>query len=260
MTQHQGSWPQGTPCWVDLMAKDIEATKDFYAAVLGWTFTEPAAEFGGYLNALVESEAVAGLSPTMPGMEQTPNLWTVYLASDDLEASAAAVTEAEGSVLAKPMTLGELGAMALFADPGGGVVGAWQAGTHTGFDVVDVDGAVVWCDLMTSDLDTAKDFYARVFGFIYGDSQADVSEDPYLMYSVPGGDRPAGGLGALPAQTQPVWSVCFATDDVDDAARRVADAGGSVLAQPYDFAYGRLVGVTGPDGEPFATMSSDDAA
>ena len=260
MTQHPDSWPQGTPCWVDLMAKDIEATKEFYAAVLGWTFTEPVAEFGGYLNALVGGQQVAGLSPTMPGMEQTPNLWTIYLAADDLQASATAVTEAGGSVLVEAMTLADLGAMAVFSDPGGGVVGAWQAGTHTGFEVVDVDGAVAWCDLMTSDLDAAKNFYARVFGFGFDESEADMGEDAYLIFSVPGGQRPAGGIGALPTQTQPVWSVCFATDDVDDAARRVTDAGGSVLAQPYDFAYGRLIGVTGPDGEPFAMMSGDEAA
>ena len=29
-------WPDGTPCWVDYGAADIETTKRFYADLLGW--------------------------------------------------------------------------------------------------------------------------------------------------------------------------------------------------------------------------------
>src|SRR3982750_3283059 len=44
-------WPNGTPCWVDYGASDLEATKNFYADLLGWEYTGGEPEFGGYLPA-----------------------------------------------------------------------------------------------------------------------------------------------------------------------------------------------------------------
>ncbi len=97
MPDHSGPWPAGTPCWVDLMASDIDRTRAFYREVLGWDFTEPVAEFGGYRSALVRGGQVAGLSPTMPGMEDAPHVWSVYLATDDIGATAAAAAGAGAS-------------------------------------------------------------------------------------------------------------------------------------------------------------------
>lgn len=69
MTGHEGSWPAGTPCWVDITVPDIETSKRFYAALLGWRFDESAPEFGGYTNARLGGRAVAALSPPVPGEE-----------------------------------------------------------------------------------------------------------------------------------------------------------------------------------------------
>ena len=32
-------WPNGTPCWVDLGAADLDAAKAFYSSILGWEYT-----------------------------------------------------------------------------------------------------------------------------------------------------------------------------------------------------------------------------
>ena len=39
MSTHTDPWPAGTPCWVDLMASDLDRTQAFYRDVLGWTYT-----------------------------------------------------------------------------------------------------------------------------------------------------------------------------------------------------------------------------
>jgi len=33
-------WPTGTPCWVDLAVPDADAAREFYAAILGWTYAD----------------------------------------------------------------------------------------------------------------------------------------------------------------------------------------------------------------------------
>ena len=54
-------WPNGTPCWVDYGAADLDATKAFYASVLGWEYTGGDPEFGGYLTATKNGENAAGM-------------------------------------------------------------------------------------------------------------------------------------------------------------------------------------------------------
>lgn len=259
MTARNEPWPAGTPCWVDLMASDPGRTQAFYRDVLGWAYTESQPEYGGYCNALVDGRAVAGLFPTMEGMADAPHRWSVYLATDDITADAATAADAGAAALFEPVQVGPFGAMGMWTDPTGAAVGMWQSREHTGFTLFGEPGAVVWCDLMTADPGTARSFYAAVFGYAY----QDVGDErmPYALFTVPGGDMPAGGIGG-PApgagDAQPGWSVAFQVADVDAALDRVRAAGGSVVEEASDFEYGRMAVVTGPDGEGFVLMTPSE--
>jgi len=254
MTDHPDRWPAGTPCWVDLMAGDLGRSQAFYSRILGWSYSEGSPEFGGYTSALVGGRQVAGIAPTMPGMEEAPHRWTVYLATDDLAATDRAAAGAGAQQVAAPMEVGPLGSMGLWVDPTGAVFGAWQPGRHTGFDAVDEPGSVLWCDLMTSGYAAAKDFYGSLFDYAYDESGSD--DPPYAMFSVPGGERPAGGIGQVgPDTVMSGWTVTFASADVDEAAGLVVEAGGSVESAPSDFAWGRILIARGPDGEQFGLVT-----
>lgn len=255
MSAHPDKWPAGTPCWVDIMVPDLARTQAFYRAVLGWDYTEPVAEFGGYCNATVGGQVVAGLSPQMEGMEGAPTVWTTYLATDDIEATTSAVTANGGQVIAPPMQLFALGSMAVYVDPTGASFGAWQSGEHTGFGAVDEPGAVAWDDVMTSDDDAARRFYAAVFGFTYED--LDMGGMRYAMFSVAGGQREAGGIGEGAGEDGSVWNVAFTVADVDAVVATIGEVGGTVTAQPSDFEYGRILSATGPDGERFQLVSAE---
>ena len=78
------------------------------------------------------------------------------------------------------------------------------------------------------------------------------------MFTPPGAERPAGGMGeAQPDDALgPRWCVTFEVDDVDAARQRVLDAGGEAPTDPWDFEYGRVATVTGLDGEEFSLMTS----
>lgn len=254
MTNRTEPWPAGTPCWTDIMTSDLAASQEFYRAVLGWDFTEGVPEFGGYANALVGGRPVAGLSPTMPGMEDAPKVWAVYLSTDDIAATTAAVTEGGGQVMLAPMQIGDEGSMAIYLDPTGAAFGAFEPRNHTGFQAYDEPGSVAWCDETTTDYEAAKTFYSTVFGYTYDD----IDGMPYAMFTVAGGDRPAGGIGAAQPGDEPVtphWGVCFNVEDVDASAQVVRGAGGSVLTEPFDFEFGRLLVAQGPDAERFSLIS-----
>ena len=152
MVVRKEKWDAGTPCWVDIMAGDLARSQAFYASVLGWDYTESQPEYGGYCNATVKGEVVAGLSPTMPGMEESPHVWTTYLATDDAEATKAAVLAAGGQVMVEPMVVGPFGTMAVYVDPTGAAFGTWQSGENTGFDLATEPGGVFWNDAMVEGL------------------------------------------------------------------------------------------------------------
>ncbi|MCK0112249.1 VOC family protein [Ornithinimicrobium sp. F0845] len=252
MAIHLESWPAGTPCWVDLSVSDPDASRAFYADVLGWEFTESTEEFGGYFMALVDGQPAAGLAPPMPGMDDPGHYWTTYLGTQDIESVAQSVAEHGGSSIFPPMQLEALGSMGLFTDPTGAVFGAWQYGEHTGFNVYDTQGSVSWCEAMVDDFEKGKEFYASVFGFTYEDMSSDGMS--YAMFSVPGGERPAGGIGVVDEGQSPYWSVTFNVASLDETLERARAAGSQVVMEPYAFEFGRVAVITGPDGEMFGVI------
>lgn len=253
MSERTTPWPVGAPSWVDLSVSDIERSKEFYAAVLGWEYSGGAEEFGGYLNATVGGRSVASMSPPMEGQD-TPHYWTTYLASDDSAATEARITAAGGTVVLPSMQVGPFGRMGIYSDPTGAVFGTWEPDAHAGFGLFGEPGAVAWNEAMVGDFEQGKAFYTEVYGWTYGDMSGEGMQ--YAIFTTPGDEAGmTGGIGREDQQ-QPYWSVVFAVDGTDAAVRRVRDAGGQVLVEPFDFEYGRLAIAAGPDGEPFGVITA----
>lgn len=242
--------PTGAPVWVDLMTRDQAAAVDFYGRLLGWEHEAPNPDFGGYLNFTLGGARIAGCMGSMdPAL---PDVWSVYLATDDIARTARDSVAHGGGVIVEPMAVGDLGWMAVLLDATGASIGAWQPGTHRGFGVVEDPGAPAWFELHTRDLPGASDFYRNVFGL---DVKA-VSDAPELRYSVlTHGDAEYAGIfdatADLPADVGPSWTVYFATADIDAAVATLTDLGGTVVSDPVDTPYGRLATVTDPTGAQF---------
>jgi predicted enzyme related to lactoylglutathione lyase len=111
-------------------------------------------------------------------------------------------------------------------------------------------GAPNWVDLGTADLEDAKRFYTRLFGWT-----ADVSGDEYGGYTTfLLNGLPVAGAGPLYGEGQPTaWSTYLATDDADAVAARVEAAGGKVLVAPFDVMdQGRMAAFLDQAGAPFS--------
>ncbi len=247
-------WPHGVPCWADLMVPDIPAASRFYESVLGWTVPEPDEEWGGYVVAHVDGAACAGIGPEQPGARTA---WTLYLASDDADATVAQVEAAGGTVVAPPMDVGPLGRMALATDPAGAMFGLWQAGTMIGSSLVNAPGGLTWEDLRSTAPGSAQAFYGEVFGYDLGD--VPMAPEDYKTFALRGEQAPLGGMGGLmglPEGTPSHWLVYFAVADTDAAVTAVEAGGGSVLAPAFDSPFGRMACVRDPYGAVFMVMTN----
>jgi hypothetical protein len=116
-------------------------------------------------------------------------------------------------------------------------------------------GRPSWVDLGTPDPEAGKAFYTGLFGWEWTDEPTG-DGGLYTMFRLGGRD-----VAALYAQREdertmgipPHWLVYITVDDVDLAAGRVAGAGGTLLAEPFDVLdSGRMAMVQDPAGAVFA--------
>ena len=122
----------GTPVWIDLASSDPAASRAFYAQLFGWTVeVNPDPQYGGYALARIGGRDVAGIGPKR--LPEAPTAWSLYLGTTDVDGLAEKVRAAGGTVVAPPMQVGDQGRMAVFQDPSGAFISAWQPAAMGGF-------------------------------------------------------------------------------------------------------------------------------
>ncbi|PPJ23107.1 glyoxalase [Nocardia nova] len=251
----------GDPCWIELFTADTDRAIDFYGELFGWT-AESDERYGGYITFRKDGNAVAG-GMRNDGTDGAPDQWTVYLTSVDVHATAASAADHGGRVVVEPMAVGDVGAMAVLADPSGAGVGAWQPGVHRGFGSFGVAGGgnwsghvgyPSWFELHTPAYAEALQFYREVFGwrdpFTVGDS-------PEFRYTTIHSATPMlGGVmdsaAHLPAGSPGGWRVYIGAEDVDATVKQAVSLGGSVEVEPQNSPYGRLAALRDPSGVAFS--------
>ncbi len=245
------SFNEGAPCWADLGVPDLEAAKQFYSAVLGWDYFDPGPEAGGYLIATRNGRQVAGIGPLMS--PEQPVAWTIYLWSDDVDATVKLIRDAGGSITMEPMDIMDQGRSALAIDPAGAAFGLWQGKAQRGAELMGEHGAFSWFELTTRDTPAARDFYSTVFGYTY----EPVEGMDYHIIQV-GAQQVGGIMGPMEGMPElpPHWSVYFEVDDTDVAVARVLEHDGQVLVEPEDTPYGRMAVVQDRFGAGFNVIHS----
>ena len=257
MPTRTDSWPTGTPCWVDLAVPDVPAATEFYAAVLGWTFVDAGEEYGHYQVCQRDGRAAAGIGPLQN--EGQPTVWTTYLASDAVDATAKMITESGGTLLAEPFDVPGSGRLCIALDPQGGYFGVWQAAGDIGVEIYNEPGALVWSEAALPDAEAGRRFYAAVFGYTY--QPVDAAGLDYTTFHRDG--DPLGGIGGMqdsPPGIPPHWMAYFMVADTDAAVAAATERGAVVLGGPLDTPYGRMATITDPQGATVAlmgTVSSD---
>jgi uncharacterized protein len=247
------SYAHGTPCWVDVTSTDIERTNAFYGQLFGWKAEDQGEQAGHYTLYTLNGKNVAAGSPPPPGSEGIPPHWTTYLASDDVDATAAKVQDAGGTVLMEPFDVFDSGRMAIAADPGGATFGIWQAGNHIGAELANEPGTLSWNECHAPEPARAAEFYAAVFGYTIDEADFGGGE-PYRVLQVDG--RGIAGVAGVGEGEQPNWRTVFSVAACDDTVAKARELGGVVVAEPYDIpTVGRYATLRDPDGAVFGVLA-----
>jgi uncharacterized protein len=257
------AYAPGTFCWTDLAAHDTQTAERFYTALFGWTARHDRfgpADDEVYIMLLKDGRDVAALYRMDPTQQSQgiPSSWLNYVAVESAAQAAAKARELGGTVLADAFEVMDFGRMALLADPHGAVVAAWEAGKHIGAGVRDEPGTMCWNELGSRDPARSAEFYAGLFGWT--PTPFEGGDAPYTYFM--NGEAQAGGMFTLtPAMAgmPPAWTPYFAVEDTDEAARRTAELGGTVLHPPHDLPnVGRWSLLQDPQGAMFNVIRLAD--
>ena len=244
----------GTVCWVDLMSTDADQARRFYQQLFGWSFEVGGPETGHYAIAKKGGSMTAGVGGMPPGGTM-PSAWTVYFASDNLDATLAKVSTEGGKAMMGPMDIMEEGRMAVCADPTGAAFGIWQPKRHTGAQLVDEAGAMTWFEVATRDAPKARDFYCRVFGLEPKKLEGAGEMEYYTLHK---GPKTVGGVMQMtkdwPQTIPPYWATYFAVSDTDAACKQITQLGGSIMQPAFETPYGRMAVVKDPTGAVFSII------
>jgi uncharacterized protein len=241
------SYPAGVPCWVDTDQSDVDAARDFYAGVFGWTFSDgvPTEAPGTYLIAALGGADVAAIGPAEGGAGAA---WNTYIAVEDAAAAAASVRGAGGTVTVEPADAGPAGRLAGCTDPRGAHFRLWQPRRRLGAQIVNAPGSWNFSDLHTADAAAAEAFYAPLFGWEfndvgfgtmirrpgYGDHLA-ATVDPGIRdrqdgIAAPPGFEDAIGWLVPVGEGRDHWHVSFTVADRDESVAVAEKLGAAVIS------------------------------
>lgn len=247
--------------WYELMTTDADAARTFYSDLVGWDIEAGASGPMDYRMISAADGPVAGLMPLSE--EMTCNgarpMWAGYVGVDDVDAAVSAITEHGGTVLLPAQDIPDVGRFAFASDPAGApfyvMRGAVEGGESTSFAKYEPrSGHCAWNELATSDPAGAKSFYGRIFGWVK-DGEMDMG--PMGTYEFLRQDD--YGIGAvmpkMPQMPVSAWTHYFRVADIDVAAAKVSQGGGTLIQEPIEIPGGdySLVAVD-PQGASFGLV------
>jgi predicted enzyme related to lactoylglutathione lyase len=239
----------GSFSWAELATTDSGAAKKFYSRLFGWSSVDsPAGPDMIYTMLKKGDKHVGALYEAGRQQPSVPPHWTTYVTVASADDSAKRAKELGAKVLAEPFDVMDVGRMATIQDPQGATLCLWQAKKHIGTEVINEPNTMCWCELDTTDTDSAKKFYTSLFGW-----GAKVGGD-YTEFQR--GGTSIGGMMKIPKEWGPVppsWLIYFAVEDCDRSAAKAGELGGKAVVAPTDIEkVGRFAVMQDPQGAVFA--------
>ncbi len=116
---------------------------------------------------------------------------------------------------------------------------------------MSMHGTFYWNELMTRDTERAKAFYGAALGWTFNPMEMSDGSGTYWLCL--NGETPVGGLFPMSGErfegVPEHWMSYLAVDDIDARVKKIKDAGGTVVQEPFDVpGVGRIAMVKDPGG------------
>jgi len=112
---------------IELSTDDVKKAKKFYQAVFAWKLNDmPAMAY-----TMIDVGGGVGGGMQKKPMPEAPTAWLPYVQVDDVKATMAKAIKGGGSAVLPFQEIGDMGAIGIFVDPAGAMLGVWEAKAGT---------------------------------------------------------------------------------------------------------------------------------
>jgi uncharacterized protein len=120
-------------------------------------------------------------------------------------------------------------------------------------------GVPCWVDTGQPDPEAAVEFYGGLFGWEFEDWMPSDSPRRYYVARLRGRDVAAVGSQSDQPPPTPVWKSYVWVESADEAVAKAKDAGGQVLAEPFDVGdAGRTAVIADPEGAVLCVWQAEE--
>jgi len=117
----------GNFCWNELLTTDQEKAFTFYTDLVGWSRQDmDMGPMGNYVMLMRGEMGIGGMMNIPPGAPQ-PSAWLPYVAVDDVDATAAHITELGGNICVGPQDIPGMGRFAVANDSVGAMFAVYMS-------------------------------------------------------------------------------------------------------------------------------------
>lgn len=110
---------------VELNTDDVGAARSFYKKLFGWKFSDMPMGSGPKYTMVDVGKGVGGGMMVKP-MPDTPTMWLAYVQVDDVKKTMSRAATNGANVVVPYQEIQGMGALGIFIDPAGAVLGVWQ--------------------------------------------------------------------------------------------------------------------------------------
>lgn len=251
---------RGLFVWHEVGTTDQRAGEEFYSTIAGWK-AESWSQNPSYKIFSARREPKAGLYliTELPNMLTPPPHWLSYISTPDVDATVRQAVELGGKVAVPAYNVPSVGRMAHLQDPQGALFAVSSQEPRSRLRDPQV-GDFSWHELMTTNWQTAFDFYSKLFGW---EKMVSMEMGPQGTYQIFGtGGHQLGGMfnpGPLPGG--PLWIPYLMVADARRTAEIAKEHGATITHGPVEVPGGDWV-FTGLDrqGAVFAAHSKKRVA
>ena len=237
--------------WHEQVSSDPKQAQNFYGKLFGWSAEAFKPGEVDYTMISTNGQTHGGFSKAMEGAP--PPHWLSHVRVENVDETLLKVESAGGKLAAGPFEIGEVGRIAIIADPQGAFISLYQPES----DGPGSEGVFVWDELATTDVDGAQRFYEEVFGWTTKDMGSDFGN--YRIFEA-AGIGIAGLMNVQDNSIPPHWQPYVAVDDTDATTAKVKELGGSALMEPMDVpTIGRIAVLRDPQGAVFGIIKPEPA-
>ncbi|MBK8954721.1 MAG: VOC family protein [Saprospiraceae bacterium] len=119
--------PAGSFGWADLTVENADQIRDFYANVIGYSFSE--VDMGGYsdfcMNSPDDGQTKTGICFARGSNSGLPPVWLIYFYVNNLDESLEKLVAANGKIISGPKNMGSA-KYAIVQDPAGAYCALYQ--------------------------------------------------------------------------------------------------------------------------------------